>query len=104
MASLPHPKPNGTSVLRTASRRHPLLNQSFVGAREQSENNSPHFELIDAAELASRWRLPTSWVREQTRSRSADPIPHLSLGRYVRFEWGSPDLAAWLAKHRFRRG
>jgi hypothetical protein len=103
MASLPHPKPNGTSVLQTASRRHLSLNQSFASPREQSENNSPHFELIDAAELASRWRLPTSWIREQTRSRSADPIPHLRLGRYVRFEWDSPDLAAWLAKHRFRR-
>jgi hypothetical protein len=99
-----HPKPNGTSVLQTASHPHLAPHQSFTKSREQSENSSQHFELIDAADLARRWHLPTSWIREQTRSRSADPIPHLRLGRYVRFEWSSPELALWLAKHRFRRG
>ena len=27
-------------------------------------------EMIDAEELAKRWGLPPSWVREQTRSRA----------------------------------
>ncbi len=98
------PRVNGTAVHQTAGHKHPPLNQSLGDAREQPENNSPHFELIDASELAMRWRLPESWIREQTRSRCVDPIPHLRLGRYVRFEWGSPELAAWLTKRRFRRG
>src|ERR1700740_2547310 len=95
-----HPQP---SVLQTDRHSHLSLNQSPTKAREHSENNGLHFELIDAPDLAKRWHLPTSWIREQTRSRSADPIPHLRLGRYVRFEWGSPELAAWLARHRLRR-
>jgi excisionase family DNA binding protein len=39
--------------------------------------------LLDAAEVAEMLAVPTSWVREQTR---AGQIPHLRLGRYVRFE------------------
>ncbi len=61
---------------------------------EQSEHNKtaagPFFEVLTAEELAARWRVPESWIREQTRSRCADPIPHVRLGRYVRFSWGSP--------------
>ena len=93
-----------TSVLQTAGHSHLSLNQSPTKAREHSENTRPQFELIDAPDLATRWHLPTSWIREQTRSRSVDPIPHLRLGRYVRFEWGSPELAAWLSRHRSRKG
>jgi hypothetical protein len=58
------------------------------------------FEVIDSAELAKRWSLPESWIREQTRCRATDPIPCVRVGRYVRFEWGSPKLLAWWAKRR----
>jgi len=56
---------------------------------------APFFEVLTAEELASRWRVPETWVRDQTRSRCLDPIPHIRLGRYVRFSWNSPELAAW---------
>jgi hypothetical protein len=56
-------------------------------------------EIIDAAELAKRWGLPESWVRSKTRTRAIDRIPCLRFGRYVRFAWGSPELAKWLADH-----
>jgi hypothetical protein len=69
---------------------------------EQSEHNKlaagPFFEVLTAEELAERWRVPESWVREQTRSRCTDPIPHVRLGRYVRFSWGSPELNSWWAR------
>ena len=60
------------------------------------------FEIIDAEELAARWRVPESWVRSATRERTSRDrqIPHVRLGRYVRFEWGSPDLEEWLNRHR----
>ena len=57
------------------------------------------YEIIDSVELARRWVLPTSWVREHVRSRVTDPIPHIRFGRYVRFRWGSPELEGWLAEH-----
>src|SRR5208283_3922909 len=49
------------------------------------------YEFIDSKELAARWALPESWVREQVRSRAADPLPHIRFGKYVRFRWGSPE-------------
>jgi len=56
-------------------------------------------EIIDSAELARRWNLPVTWIREYTRSRTSDPIPHLRLGHYVRFQWDSPELNQWLERH-----
>ncbi len=58
------------------------------------------YEVLDATELAKRWNVPASWVREHTRDRAADPIPTVRLGRYVRFEWGSPSLMRWWCKRR----
>ena len=55
-------------------------------------------EIIDSSELASRLKIPESWVRDHTRNRTNDPIPHLQPGRYVRFRWGSPKLADWLER------
>lgn len=60
-------------------------------------------EIIDSEELASRWRLPESWVRDRVRARSNDPLPHVKIGRYVRFEWGSPELIQWWARHRISK-
>ena len=49
---------------------------------------SEQFKFIDCEQLAERWKLPESWVREQVRRRSTDPLPHLRFGKYVRFRWG----------------
>jgi hypothetical protein len=74
-------------------------------AAETSQNTAVglaggrHFEIIDAGELAGRWNLHETWIRHHTRAGSEDPIPHLRLGRYVRFAWGSPELVRWLDNH-----
>ncbi len=60
------------------------------------------FELIDSAELANRWRVPESWIRSHSRVRTPkdERIPCVRFGRYVRFEYGSPQLEEWLARQR----
>ena len=63
----------------------------------------PFYEVLTAEELAARWRVPATWVREQTRSRCVDPIPHIRLGRYVRFSFGSPELSNWWARRQSGR-
>lgn len=60
--------------------------------------SSEQIEIIDAGELASRLKLPKSWIQEASRSRTTDPLPHLRFGKYVRFRWGSPELSAWIAR------
>ena len=66
---------------------------------EQVRTSEPavhvQWEFIDCVGLANRWYLPVSWVRDQVRRRSADPLPHVRFGKYVRFKWGSPELEAW---------
>jgi hypothetical protein len=56
-------------------------------------------EIIDAPELARRLQVPASWVRQRATSPrfvSEQRIPHIRFGRYVRFLWGSPELATWI--------
>jgi excisionase family DNA binding protein len=51
--------------------------------------------LLDADAVADRLNVPKSWVLESAR---AGAIPHVRLGRYVRFSW--PDVQEWLAECR----
>ena len=58
-----------------------------------------NYEVIDSAELAKRWELPEPQIRDAVRSRRVDPIPHVKLGHYVRFEWGHDELKQWRERH-----
>src|ERR1700751_3539878 len=54
---------------------------------ENAENGSipSGYKLIDSSELASRWKVPESWIRNHTRQRTskAERIPCIRLGRYA---------------------
>ena len=67
-------------------------------AKDSDSEKSTEYEFIDCIELARRLAVPTSWVRDQVRSRSQDPLPHVNLGKYVRFLWGSPALELWIRR------
>jgi len=54
-------------------------------------------ELLTTQELAGRLRVPESWVRARTRSRTLDPLPCVRLGRYTRFRWSA--VETWLREH-----
>ena len=42
-------------------------------------------DLMDVAEAARVLHVPISWVYERTRRRGRDRIPHIKLGKYLRF-------------------
>ena len=73
------------------------MNQAIIGG-EASLHPSvrTNYEIIDSRQFAARLNVPETWVREHTRKRTKDQIPHLKLGKYCRFLWGSPELEAWL--------
>jgi excisionase family DNA binding protein len=48
-------------------------------------------QLVDAAAVAERLGVPVTWVRESARSGA---LPHVKLGRWVRFDMA--DVDAWL--------
>jgi excisionase family DNA binding protein len=57
--------------------------------------------LLTAADVAELLSVPVSWVREHTRSGR---IPHVQLGRYVRYR--EQTLVSWVAEQEagsFRR-
>ena len=66
-----------------------------------SRNAGNESELIDWKELAARWRVPESWIRNRTRARTpkSERIPCIRLGRFVRFERGSTRLAEYVEAH-----
>jgi excisionase family DNA binding protein len=43
-------------------------------------------ELITVQELAKRLNVPVSWVYQRTRL-GQEAIPHVKMGKYVRFNW-----------------
>jgi hypothetical protein len=53
------------------------------------------YEFLDCKQLAERWNVPETWIRERVRRRSQDPLPHVRFGKYVRFRWGAPELEDW---------
>jgi hypothetical protein len=85
-------------MLPRKSSKEPLEERQYHIA--DLSRRAPMYEVIDSAELATRWSLPESWIREQTRCRAVDPIPCVRVGRYVRFEWGSPQLLDWWGRRR----
>jgi hypothetical protein len=74
---------------------------TIMAMAEEGKRLLTSFEMIDGPTLAERWKLKPGWVRKQTGAL-ADPLPHVKLGRYVRFLWDSPELNRWLLS-RYRR-
>ena len=56
--------------------------------------------LLDVHEVATILKVPVSWVYERTRQRGIGRLPHLKVGKYVRFRWS--DVETYL--ERLRRG
>ena len=57
-------------------------------------------QLMTVSEIAAILNVPVSWVYERTRRRGAERLPHLKLGKYLRFS--VPDIMQWLESH-YRR-
>jgi len=91
--------PNGASELRNEPREHRPSSVSPTGLNEGEFPKLTMYEFIDSQELARRLTVPASWIRDQVRARSQDPLPHVNLGKYVRFLWGSPALELWIQRH-----
>lgn len=57
--------------------------------------------LLDIDDLAERLKVNKSWIYAQTRKKSEDAIPHIKLGKYLRFEEGP--VKSWY-RRKFGRG
>ncbi len=50
--------------------------------------------LLTVKEVAEFLRVPASWVYERTRRRGKDRLPHVKVGKYLRFR--QSDLQSYI--------
>ena len=50
-------------------------------------------------DLAEHLEVPRTWIYERTRRSGPEIIPHIKLGKYVRFNPESKDFQRWLSDH-----
>jgi excisionase family DNA binding protein len=55
-------------------------------------------ELMTVSEIAEFLKVPASWVYERTRRRGIERLPHVKLGKYLRFD--PSEVRGWLQKLR----
>jgi len=55
-------------------------------------------ELMTVPEIAAFLKVPASWVYERTRRSGIEQIPHVKLGKYLRFS--IPEVKTWLQQQR----
>lgn len=91
-------EPNTSSFRPSVLRQHLSSQLSSSGVESDEPEKLTMYEFIDSREMARRLTVPASWIRDQVRARSEDPLPHVNLGKYVRFLWGSPGLEEWIRR------
>lgn len=64
------------------------------------EERRPRLLTVD--EVAERLAVPKSWVYGRTMKGAANPIPHVHVGRYVRFDFA--EVVRWIRQQESRRG
>jgi excisionase family DNA binding protein len=57
-------------------------------------------ELMTVEDVAGFLKVPRSWVYERTRRRGLERLPHIKLGKYLRFEEAA--LREFLERQRAR--
>lgn len=55
-------------------------------------------DILTVNELAARLKVKPTWVYEQMRRKTDNPLPVFKMGRYLRFSWS--DVSAWLQSKR----
>ena len=49
--------------------------------------------------LADYLGVPVSWIYKRTRKNGPELIPHIKLGKYIRFDPESMTFQGWLNRH-----
>jgi len=66
--------------------------------QETLDHPKQHDGLLTIAEVADLLRVPKSWIYQRTRRRGIDRLPHVKLGKYLRFR--IPEVHKWLDQYR----
>ena len=58
-------------------------------------------QLVTVQEMASKLKVPVSWIYARTGRRSGDKIPHTRVGKYLRFK--PQEVFQWIEDHQTER-
>jgi excisionase family DNA binding protein len=71
-----------------------LLRKRWVERGARMTVNESDSDLMKIEQIARVLNVPVSWVYERTRRRGKERIPHIKLGKYLRFE--NEAVRGWL--------
>ena len=54
-----------------------------------TDGSSGNGRLLTVEQVAEMYQVPKSWVYGRVRKRGVERLPHLKLGKYLRFEDGA---------------
>jgi excisionase family DNA binding protein len=77
---------NDAPSSRESSSQLPNHAAQIAATGEEAGENS---RLLTVREVADLLKVPVSWVYERTRRKNGGQLPHLKLGKYLRFEESS---------------
>ena len=79
---------------------HCANQQQLASASERGDVAGCSGRLLTVQEVADLLQVAPSWVYGRTRRRGAEQLPHIKLGKYLRFEEDA--VLAWLEHQRIR--
>src|ERR1035438_1372650 len=88
----------GSRLLETGVIMPSILENEVARGTLQSVSGAVNETLLTPREVAGMLRLPISWDYERTRRRGTERLPHMKIGKYLRFR--KEDVLGWLDEYR----
>ncbi len=76
----------------------PIFKDESASGTLQSVLGVVNDTLLTPREVAEMLRVPISWVYERTRRPGTARLPHIKIGKYLRFR--KEDVLGWLDEYR----
>jgi excisionase family DNA binding protein len=61
------------------------LTDNILNVVPQTETSQEFEELLTIDEVAALLKVPKSWIYQHVRKSGSDRLPHVKLGKYLRF-------------------
>jgi hypothetical protein len=67
--------------------------------QEKAGGSSLERRFRNVRELSNYLGVPVGWVYDRTQANGPEIIPHIKLGKYIRFDPRSEVFKRWLSEH-----
>jgi excisionase family DNA binding protein len=88
----------GSGMPQTGVMMPPIFENEGASGTLRSLSGVVNETLLTPREVAEMLRVPISWVYERTRHHGTGRLPHIKIGKYLRFR--KEDVLGWLDEYR----